>query len=511
MNRMVPMSVLCLLTPTLIHAADKNPNVVFILADDLGTGDLSAYNPDSRIKTPVIDSLCQNGVIFTDAHATSSLSTPSRYSILTGRYSWRTTLKQGVLSGYSPAMIPADRSTMASMFSQSGYATACIGKWHLGWDWKILVPEERSPKGKKLKDPVVDFSQPIKNGPTERGFDYFYGISGSLDMPPYVYVENDRPTAEPHAIAQGMKGLRLFRSGPIAPDFDVEDCLSNQLRRSVQYIESRKGKEQPFFLYMPLTAPHTPILPSEEFQGKTVIGPYGDFVTMIDHLVGEIVSALRRSNLLDDTIIVFTSDNGGAKAARPQDMIALGHYPNYIYRGTKRDIFEGGHRIPLIVSWHGKLDARTDKSLVSLSDLYATFAEMTGYELEPDEAEDSYSLWKLIAEQGQSPRPDLVSLSGFGFFSIRTPQYKLIFTAGSGGDSFPYKPEDLAGLPPMQLYDIQNDPAEKKNLIDDPQYKEMIAEMTALMRQYVLQGRSTPGIKQKNDTPDKWRQNELFM
>ena len=242
--------------------AQQKPNVILVLADDLGYGDISALNPRSKIHTPNIDALAGRGIVFTDAHATSSLSTPSRYSILTGRYSWRTTLKKGVGFGYTGPMITEGRETVASMLSDNGYNTACIGKWHLGWNWT------KKAGAKNGKD--VDFSKPVANGVTDRGgFDYFYGIAASLDMPPYVYVENDMPTAVPDSISGNMDGLRLFRSGPIAPDFEPTECLGNFFQRAMNFVDAQTQSDKPFFLYLPLTAPHTPILPAKEYEGRT--------------------------------------------------------------------------------------------------------------------------------------------------------------------------------------------------------------------------------------------------
>ncbi len=484
------------------HGADK-PNVILVLADDLGYGDISALNPQSKIETPNIDALSRGGITFTDAHATSSLSTPSRYSILTGRYSWRTTLKKGVGVGYSGPMITEGRATLASMFSESGYHTACIGKWHLGWNW--------APKAGAKNEKDVDFSQPITAGVTERGgFDYFYGIAASLDMPPYVYVENDRATAVPDSISERMDGLRLFRSGPIAPDFDPRECLENFFRRAMNYVDAQKESGQPFFLYLPLTAPHTPILPSKKYEGKTSIGPYGDFVVMIDDLLGELVARLKANGQWDNTILIFTSDNGCAPYINIPVLERQGHYPSYIYRGAKTDIYEGGHRMPLIVTWGNRYNQVIDTSLVSLSDLYATFAEMVDHKLRDNEAEDSYSFWRNLTRTGTTDRRDLISLSGFGYLALRVPDLKLIFWCGSGGQSYPTKPEDLVGLPDMQLYDMECDVRERINLIDDPKYRKTVEELTARMRSYVDNGRSTPGKPQKNDTDNHWEQTKLF-
>ena len=302
MNKLITISS-ALLAATAIKA--QSPNVIFILADDLGYGDISAFNPESKIHTPNIDNLTHSGISFTDAHSSSALSTPSRYSIITGRYPWRTTMKSGVLNGFSPAMITPDRRTIAQMFSENGYSTACIGKWHLGWDWAYIQNSQR-----KQKD--VDFSQPIKNGPTERGFDYFYGIPASLGTAPHVYIENNKVTALPNRTIGPQKGIKLIRNGVAGADFEPQDCLPNIIRHSVDYINKQRNSQKPFFLYLPITAPHTPVLPAEKYKGQTIIGDYGDFVVMIDDMVQQIVETLKKNNQLENTIIIFTSDNGCA-------------------------------------------------------------------------------------------------------------------------------------------------------------------------------------------------------
>ncbi len=479
------------------------PNVIFVLADDLGYGDVSAFNPESKIQTPNIDAMSRAGISFTDAHATSSLSTPSRYSIVTGRYSWRTSLKQGVGSGYSGPLIEEGRQTVGSMLSESGYNTACIGKWHLGWNWAM------QPDAQNNRD--VDFSRPVTNGVTSRGgFDYFYGIAASLDMPPYVYVENEMPTAIPDSISQDRRGLLLYRGGPIAPDCEPAEVLDNLFDRSIDFVTAQKDSGKPFFLYMPLTAPHTPVLPSAEYQDKSKVGPYGDFVMMVDGLLGKLVAALKANGQWENTIVVFTSDNGFAPAINPAWFEERGHYPSSEFRGYKTDIYEGGHRVPLVVTWGDRYKGETDRSLVSLSDFYATFAEMAGHELRDDEAEDSFSLWNILKRKGGSNRRDLISLSGNGFFALRTPDLKLIFWPGSGGGSYPSKPEEMAGLPDMQLYDMTADQREQRNLVGEAAYAEKVAELTGRMRSYIDNGRSTPGSPQKNDTDNNWKQTELF-
>lgn len=486
-------------------AAEKtqSPNIVFILADDLGYGDISAFNPESKISTPNIDRLARDGMMFTDAHAASALSTPSRYGMLTGRYPWRTKVKKGVLSGYSPAMITPDRHTMPQMLKEQGYATAIIGKWHLGWDWKL------NEGAKDEKD--VDFSAPIANGPTTRGFDYFYGTPASTGTAPCVYIENDHVTALPDRVLPNKKGLEAMHGGPAGPDYIPEQVLPNIVSRGVKYIESRKGNDQPFFLYLPIAAPHTPILPTKEYQGKTSIGPYGDFVVMIDDMVQKVTDALKRSGKLDNTIVIFAADNGCAPYIGVKEMNEAGHFPSYIYRGYKNDIYEGGHRTPLIVSWKGHLSNAKCNDLVSLTDFYATFAQMTHHSLGNDEAVDSYSIWPILCQNGKSTRKDLIYASGKGFLSLRTPELKLVFHAGSGGWGYPATPKEMEGLPKMQLFDLTKDPSEQTNIIDNPDYASHVKEMTQALRNYIAEGRTTPGQAVDNDTPPMWNQVRMIM
>ena len=319
----------------------QKPNIVFILADDMGYGDVSTLNEKSRTQTSNIDRMAANGVTFTDAHSSSAVSTPTRYGILTGRYNWRSQLKSGVLYGYSRPIIPTTRSTMASMLKSNGYTTACIGKWHLGWGWGTKAGHEK-PDAKALDENDVDYTLPVSNGPVDLGFDYFYGFCGSLDMPPYVYVENRHATTTHIDTISAGKKLAFWRQGAIGNDFTHQDCLPNLTKRAVRYIDQQAGSERPFFLYLPLPAPHTPILPDERFKGRTGLGDYGDFVLMVDDVVGQIREALQRNGIADNTLLVFTADNGCSPAPDIAHMEAQGHHPNYIWRGTKADLFDGG-------------------------------------------------------------------------------------------------------------------------------------------------------------------------
>lgn len=478
-----------LLSTSALAKEHKNPNIVFILADDLGYGDVYALNKDSKLTTTNIDRLAKNGVVFTDAHSSSAVCTPTRYGILTGRYNWRSTLKSGVLNGYSTALIPSERKTLPSILKEKNYLTACIGKWHLGWTWDNIG------KGKDS----INFSKPIKNGPTTLGFDYFYGISGSLDMDPYVYVENDRPTALPNRITEN-KGMKTWRKGPTASDFDHQQTLPNLIDHAEKYIAEKSKNDDPFFLYLPLTAPHTPILPDKNYQGKSGLNAYGDFVLMVDEMVGRVMDALEKAGITENTLLVFTSDNGCSPSANFEELQSKGHNPSYIFRGHKADLFDGGHRIPCIVTWPAKIKAHLVSQTICLNDFMATFSALTGYQLKDNEGEDSYNILPLLLKSSpqKTIREATVHHSIDGNFTIRKGEWKLLFSAGSGGWSYPKSNDKIIkSLPPYQLYNLKSDPSESKNLCD--QYPEKVNELRSLMLKYIAEGRSTPGAPQKND------------
>ena len=472
----------------------NQPNLIYILADDMGYGDLSCLNEKSKIKTENLDRLAQDGMRFTDAHASSAVCTPSRYSIMTGRYNWRSSLKQGVLFGYSQALIEEGRLTVASMLKEQGYATGCVGKWHLGWTWPT--------RGDDPED--VDFSQAITDGPTTRGFDYFFGIAASLDMAPYVYVENDRPTAIPDRETED-RGMAFWRKGPTAPDFVHEDVLPELTRKAADFVSS--NRDNPFFLYFPLPAPHTPILPLPEFQGKSGTNEYGDFCLQVDWTVGQVMKAVEDCGISENTIIIFAADNGCSPMADLTHLAALGHQPSYHFRGHKADIYEGGHRIPLVARWPDRMPAgQTSDGVVCLADLTATMAEILGVELPDTAAEDSVS--NLPAWEGQAIdqplREATVHHSINGSFSIRQGRWKLELCPGSGGWSYPTVGKEPVGSPPIQLYDLEADVSERINVQD--RHPEVVENLTALITRYVKEGRSTPGKPQPNTGPRYWPQ-----
>lgn len=500
--------LLALITVTFSCSVKKEeqskPNIIYILADDLGYGDVSAYNENAKIQTSNIDKLAAQGVVFTDAHTSSSVCTPTRYGILTGRYNWRTALKKGVLSGYSKSMIRKERTTVAELLKQNGYTTAFIGKWHLGWDWEIESSDSLGLDHLKAR-PEVDFTKPIKNGPNSHGFDYSYGFCGSLDMPPYVWVENDMPTMVPTDTTKGKRGQTTWREGLTAKNFSHEEALPDITRRTVKFINESAHQEEPFFIYMPLPAPHTPILPTKEFQGKSGLeNPYGDFVLMVDWVVGEVTKALEKKGISENTLIVFTSDNGCSPAANFKQLKAKGHNPSYVYRGFKADIYEGGHRVPYIMTWKGTISPSQSDQLVCTTDFFATVADLIGVDVADSEAVDSYS---HLLGSNEPLRESIVHHSVDGEFAYRKGEWKVNFCYGSGGWSFPgknVKKEARDTLPDVQLYHLTEDVAEKNNL--QAEYPELVEAYRADLLQIIYDGRSTSGTKQANAEVDEWPQ-----
>lgn len=481
----------CLVFPVAPVLAGERPNVVLILADDLGYGDLGCYNPTGKIPTPHLDRLAGQGMRFTDAHSGSSVCTPTRYGLLTGRYSWRSRLQQGVLGGYSPRLIEPGRATLATFLKKQGYATACIGKWHLGMDWPL--------KGGGVADdyddgPNVDYGAAIANGPTTVGFDSYFGISASLDMPPYVFIRDDRtvglPTVE----------KTWIRTGLAAPDFEAVDVLPSMAAEAVKTLETWAKQDRPFFLYMPLPAPHTPIVPSASWRGRVGKHPYFDFVGQVDETIGLVLDALERIGKAEETLVIFTSDNGFSPMAGYDEVVTLGHRPSGPYRGYKADIFEGGHRVPFLARWPGRVaPGSVSEQLVGLTDIMATVADALDVALPIDAAEDSISM--LPALRGDAAvvrRESIVHLSAPGAFAIRKGSWKLCLCPGSGGWSAP-RPGSPAerGLPEVQLYDLSSDPGERRNR--QAEHPEIVAELLAMLERQVAEGRSTPGPSQPNN------------
>jgi len=472
--RLFCLTMLFAPTPATMMAAEANlPNIVYILCDDLGYGDVHCLAPEtSKIPTPGADALAREGMIFTDAHSGSSVCSPTRYGIMTGRYAWRTRLQSGVVTGFAPSLIDQHRPTVASYLQSQGYHTAAIGKWHL--DFQYLDPQSGQPyQEKEHKLPPVGAM--IPDGPLHRGFDYYHGFHHARNMK--AVIENN------HVI-----------------EHDEEiNMLPRLTRKSVQYIASRAGSEQPFFLYLPLGSPHLPILPTARWQGKSGLGDYGDFVMQTDHVVVEVSRALAEHGLADNTLVIFTSDNGCSKAAGIEKLASQGHLVSAHLRGSKADIWDGGHRIAFIVRWPGHVaPGTTSDQLICLTDLFATACELVGGTLPVGSGEDSVSF--LPALHGQpirSTRQGVIHHSISGHFAYRSGQWKLALARGSGGWSSPTEKEVSADAPQAQLYNLAADPSETTNLYHER--PEIVQQLLAGLAADVMQGRSTQGPPAKND------------
>jgi len=505
---------------------EKLPNIIYVLADDLGYGDLSCFNENSKIKTPHLDKLTSEGMQFTDAHTSSAVCTPTRYGILTGRYNWRSPLKSSVLWGKSKALIPTDRETVASLLKNAGYYTGYIGKWHLGWNWAMMGEsgDQKAGDPEKLvsnltwtmdEKEVIDFSKPVTHTPNDLGFDYAYGHVGSLDMAPYVYVENGMVTAIPDSIVEASGSYAYCRKGDIAPDFDLGDVTPNFFRRAIAFVKDHANKEKPFFLYLPLPSPHTPILPTKEWQGKSGLNPYGDFVMMIDGYMGQLLTTIKEAGIEGNTLVVFTSDNGCSPQAKFDVLGEKGHDPSYIFRGHKADIFEGGHRVPFIMKWPSRIKAgSTSGKTICTTDFMATCAEIIGVSLDDNAGEDSYSMLPLFdnTKNDDFKREYTIHSSINGSFSIRKGEWKLNLCPGSGGWSKPRPKEAIEqGLPKVQLYNLSTDIAEENNLYD--KNPEKVKELYNLLMTCIENGRSTQGEVQANDPSSRgsWPQFEKLQ
>lgn len=457
----------------------NRPNILYILADDLGYGDLRCYNKASKIPTPHLDRFAGQGMRFTDAHSPSAVCTPTRYGIMTGRYCWRTKLKSGVLWGYSPALIEQGRMTVASMLKKQGYHTGCVGKWHLG-----LGDEEKT-----------DYTKPLKPSPLDYGFDYFFGIPASLDMDPYLWIENDRAIAPPTGhVDEMLKDRGIFwRAGAVAPGFKHFAVLPTVAGKASAFLmdHARQRAADPFFLYVPLTGPHTPWLPGPQFQRQSQAGPYGDFVAMVDDSISRILKTLDELELADNTLVIVTSDNGAHWLPREIDLWK--HRANHFLHGQKADIWDGGHRIPFMARWPGKIEAgAVCDETVCLTDLIATAAEIVGVKLPGDAGEDSFSILPALLGRklSQPIREATVHHSVEGHFAIRAGEWKLIIGRGSGGFSEPKEYTPKPGEPAGELYNMAKDPSEEDNLyLKRP---DIVKKLSALLERYKTQGYSRP-------------------
>ncbi len=493
-------------------SVNSKPNIIYILADDLGYGDINSFYKKGKIKTPYIDQLANEGMMFTDAHTSSSVCTPTRYGILTGRYNWRSKLKKSVLGGNSKALISKDRTTIASFLKRNGYKTSFIGKWHLGWNWGLTDStfyEDRVDINK------IDFNADITHSPNDLGFDYSYGHNGSLDMPPYVYVENNKITGKIDRIIEDKGEYSWFRKGPTAKDFIHDEVTPHFFNKAHKFIKGNYDKDQPFFLYLPLPSPHTPILPTKGWKGKSGLNDYADFVMQIDHYVGELNNLLKELNISENTIIVFTSDNGCSPEANFKLLAEKDHYPSGKFRGYKAGIFEGAHRVPFIVKWPKKIiPGSVSTRTICSTDFIATMADILNVKLDEDEGVDSFSMLPLFSTESEKnyKRNYTIHHSINGSFAIRKGEYKFIFTNDSGGWSFPRgNSKEAQDLPKFQLYNLKKDPAETINLFG--KFPKIENNLIDLFKNAVINGRSTNGNIQKNDLnyPSKGEWNPLSI
>jgi arylsulfatase A-like enzyme len=494
----VLLSAIFLISCNRTEKSKTQPNIVYILADDMGYGDVHCLNPErGKIATPHMDRMAEEGMVFTDAHSSSSVCTPTRYGILTGRYNWRTHLQTGVLWGFSEPLIAPERMTVASLLKQNGYETACFGKWHLG----MTMPTTNGilPVGRKPKELNIVWDDEIKNSPVTNGFDYFYGISASLDMAPYIFIENNHFVGEIEADDKTIT----------EKNFDRMEVLPEIGRKAVDFIGKQEAGK-PFFTYVALTSPHTPILPGKEWQGKSGLGKYGDFVMQTDWVIGQILQAIDDAGFGENTLVIVTSDNGCSKAANIENLNEQGHYPSAQYRGSKADIWDGGHRIPFIVRWPATVEAGTSNNqLICLTDLMATCSDIVDAKLPNTAGEDSYSFLPALQgkEQG-SMRNGLIHHSINGYFAYRQDEWKLVLAKGSGGWSSPTEKQMPEGSMEAQLYDMENDPGETNNLYAT--HPEIVERLLTQLESIVQRGRSTEGAAVSNDIDDivLWKNNK---
>ena len=463
----------------LFAAAEQKPNIVYILCDDLGYGDVQCLNPQhGRIPTPNLDRLASQGMTFTEAHSSSAVCTPSRYSILTGRYNWRSRLQSGVLHNYAGPLIQASRLTVPAFLKTQGYQTAGMGKWHLGMTDAI-------------EDNHVLIDQPIQDGPVTRGFDT-YLCTDSRYSAPFMLIENDRFAGTP-LYRQTKLGGQYGKGTPLKTSA-FEQVLPDVCDRAIARIGALAKEGKPFFIYLAPMSPHLPIAPTPEWQGRSGLkNAYADYVMEVDAQIGRVLTALEKSGAAGNTLVIFTSDNGCAPYIGVAALEKRGHFPSELRRGYKADIWDGGHRIPFIARWPDKIKPGTKcDQLICLSDLMATCADMLGVKLPDNAGEDSVSILPAFLDQAGKPlREAIVHHSIEGAFAIRQGQWKLELCRGSGGWS---KGGDSS---PAQLYDMTKDVRERTN--EYKAHPDIVSRLTKLLEKYIADGRSTPGAPQKND------------
>ena len=506
--KMIRTSAAVWLAGAVCLAAAQKPNIVVIYADDLGYGDVQSYNPErGKIPTPNIDRLAAQGMRFTDAHSSSGVCSPSRYTLLTGRYHWRSKLQNGIVGLWEKPLITPGRLTIGGLAKKSGYRTACIGKWHLGWDWPIAEGKKRlfSSGGHKGKIDLAateeqkaawkeTFSKPIPGGPTAVGFDEYFGTDVP-NWPPFCFIENDRTVGIPSefAAAELFEKNQASQQGPALEGWTLEPILPALGDRASAFIERQAKTPEPFLLFLPLTAPHTPLAVNDEWKGKSGLGLYADFVMETDAVIGRVLDALEKTGAAENTLVVLSSDNGTAPYIGVEELEAKGHFPSGPLRGYKSDAWDGGHRVAFIVRWPGVVKPGSEcGELVHQADLMATFAEALGTKLADNEGEDSFSLMPLLKGGTDPIREHAVSASIGGVPALRLGSWKYIAAPGSGGWG-----KGGEQSQPVQLYNLAEDIGETNNLAAKD--TERLAQMQGLLENIIGKGRSTPGLEQEND------------
>ncbi len=477
-------------------AAQDRPNIVILYADDMGVADVSYGDPNAKIQTPNIDRLAAGGMTFTDGHSSSGICTPSRFAMLTGQHHWRRF--HGIAQAYDGSVFEPDDFTIAKMFKSKGYRTAAFGKWHLGWDFDAI----RKPGVEKkdwIKADSYDWTKRFPGGPIEQGFDRYFG-DGTINFPPYCWIENDRfvtiPT-QPVIKSEPLAGGGTFRPGPMAESWNPYDILPTMTEKTVEWI-SEQSSDEPFFVYLAFNSPHYPIVPNKEFHGKSEAGYYGDFVIETDAMVGKVLNALKEGGFAENTLVIFSADNGAENHAFER-LEEFDQWSSGAFRGVKRDIYEGGHRVPFTVRWPGQIEAGSvSDEVVSQVDLAATFATIVDYPLGREVAIDSYNLLPVLtgADYDRPLRTATVQNTSAGKFALRQGDWVLIDTSSGAAQKEKngylqrFGLDAYGGDNPGLLFNLKEDPRQSKNLFAD--YPEKVASMRSLLNRYIEGERCAP-------------------
>ena len=494
----IPSIAILALSWTVAPLSAAPPNIVILYADDMGYGDLGANNPDSKIPTPNLDRLSAEGMRFTDGHSSSGICTPSRYALLTGRHHWRDF--HGIVNALGPSVFKKDQLTLPQMLREKGYATACIGKWHLGWNWDA-IRKPGTPK-KSIQHTDFDWSMPVPDGPLDHGFDHYFGDT-VINFPPYAWI-NDNKLVDPPDMTftknpiKPKEGEWECRPGPGRSDWDFYQILPTLTRKAVEYITSRKGSDKPFFLYLPFPSPHAPIIPTDDFDGKSKAGPFGDYVVQTDDACGQVLNAIKEIGAEENTIVIFSADNGPEIYAYARDE-KYNHWSAAPFRGLKRDIYEGGHHVPFVIKWPGltKPGAVSD-ALISQVDFVATFADFLKYDLPRNSAEDSHDFFPFLSGTSEkSPRATIVHNTNPDKYALRHNDWLLIDTKTGNARPVPKEWMTKHKVPadndqPVELYNLKEDITQRHNLAAE--HPEIVREMQLLLRKIRDQGHSAPRL-----------------